>query len=339
MPNAVNRAWTMASRPIGEPAAENFSIAESPIPEVKHGDVLIRTLYLSLDPYMRGRMRGGPSYAATLEVGDVMTGEVVARVEQSESPLFEVGDIVRSNIGWQEWAVLSAHSVTMVDTDLGPISTAIGVLGMPGMTAYFGLLEVLKPRAGDTLVVSAASGAVGAVVGQIGKINGCFVIGVAGSDEKCSYIIDELGFDAAINYKTKNVSAEIARLSPNGVDIYFDNVGGPVTDAVWDNLALKSRVAICGQISQYNAAEPPQGPRNLAALIKTRTTVEGFLVYDFELQHEIARERIANWIKNGYIKYKEDVIDGFDNAPEAFIGLLNGKNFGKLLIKVADQPL
>jgi NADPH-dependent curcumin reductase CurA len=187
--------------------------------------------------------------------------------------------------------------------------------------------------------VSAASGAVGAVVGQIGKINGCFVIGVAGSDEKCSYIIDELGFDAAINYKTKNVSAEIARLSPNGVDIYFDNVGGPVTDAVWDNLALKSRVAICGQISQYNAAEPPQGPRNLAALIKTRTTVEGFLVYDFELQHEIARERIANWIKNGYIKYKEDVIDGFDNAPEAFIGLLNGKNFGKLLIKVADQPL
>jgi NADPH-dependent curcumin reductase CurA len=265
-----------------------------------------------------------------------MTGEVVARVEQSKSPTHKVGDTVRASIGWQEWAVVPAHIAKPVDPDLGPVSTGVGVLGMPGMTAYFGLLEVLKPRAGDTLVVSAASGAVGAVVGQIGKINGCFVIGVAGSDEKCSYIVDELVFDAAINYKTQNVSAELARLSPSGVDCYFDNVGGPVSDAVFENLALKSRVAICGQISQYNAATPPQGPRNLAGLIRTRTTVEGFLVYDFELQHEIARERIANWIKEGRLKYKEDIIDGFENAPEAFIGLLTGKNFGKLLIKVSD---
>ena len=336
MVDNLNRAWTMASRPDGEPTSKNFAIAESAIPEPKHGQVLIRTLYLSLDPYMRGRMRPGPSYAAALEPGDVMTGEVVARVEKSESPLYKVGDTVRANIGWQEWAAVGAHTVKPVNTELGPISTAVGVLGMPGMTAYFGLLSVLKPRAGDTLVVSAASGAVGAVVGQIGKINGCFVIGVAGSDEKCQYIIDELGFDAAINYKTQNVSTELLRLSPTGVDCYFDNVGGPVSDAVFENLAMKSRVAICGQISQYNASTPPQGPRNMAVLIRSRTTIEGFLVYDFELQHEIARTRIANWIKDGSIKYKEDVVDGFENAPEAFIGLLNGKNFGKLLVKVSD---
>ena len=336
MPDALNRAWTMASRPVGEPTTENFAIVESPIPSPKHGEVLIRTLYLSLDPYMRGRMRSGPSYSTVLEVGDVMTGEVVARVEQSESPLYKVGDTVRASIGWQEYAVVGAHVVRPVNPDLGPVSTAVGILGMPGLTAYFGLLGVLKPRAGDTLVVSAASGAVGAVVGQIGKINGCFVIGIAGSDEKCQYTIDELGFDAAINYKTQDVSAELARLSPTGVDCYFDNVGGPVTDAVWDNLALKARVAICGQISQYNAASTNQGPRQLATLIRTRATVEGFLVYDFEIQHEIARARIANWIIDGQLKYKEDVVDGFDSAPEAFIGLLNGKNFGKLLIKVSD---
>jgi NADPH-dependent curcumin reductase CurA len=327
----------MASRPVGEPTPENFELVESPIPEVKHGDVLIRTLYMSLDPYMRGRMRGGPSYAATLDPGDVMTGEVVARVEQSESPLYNAGDIVRANIGWQEWAVVSAHSVKPVDPDLGPVSTAIGVLGMPGMTAYFGLLSVLQPRAGDTLVVSAASGAVGAVVGQIGKISGCFVIGVAGSDEKCSYIVDELGFDASINYKTQDISAQLARLSPTGIDVYFDNVGGPVTDAVLENLAFKSRIAICGQISQYNDADPQMGPRNLAVLTRNRARIEGFLVYDFELQHEVARARIAGWIKDGRLKYKEDIVDGFDNAPSAFIGLLQGQNFGKLLVKISDE--
>lgn len=326
----------MASRPEGEPTAGNFAMSESPITEPKHGEVLIRTLYMSLDPYMRGRMRSGPSYATPLQPGDVMTGEVVARVEKSESPLYNVGDTVRASIGWQEWAAVGAHIVKRIDPDLGPVSTAVGVLGMPGMTAYFGLLEVLKPRAGDTLVVSAASGAVGAVVGQIGKINGCYVIGVAGGDEKCDYIVEELGFDASINYKTQNVSAELARLSPTGVDCYFDNVGGPVTDAVFENLALKSRVAICGQISQYNAATPAQGPRNLSVLTRNRTTVEGFLVYDFELQHEIARARIANWIREGKIQFKEDIVNGFENAPEAFIGLLNGKNFGKLLIKVSE---
>jgi NADPH-dependent curcumin reductase CurA len=332
----INRAWTLESRPVGEPTHENFELVESPVPEPKHGDVLIRTLYLSLDPYMRGRMRGGPSYAAALDVGSVITGEVVARVEKSESPLYSAGDIVRSNIGWQEWAAVPAHNVNPVDPSLGPISTAVGVIGMPGLTAYHGLLDILQPRAGDTLVVSAASGAVGAVAGQIGKISGCFVIGVAGSDEKCAYIVDDLGFDAAVNYKTQDVSAEFGRLAPNGIDAYFDNVGGPVSDAVFDNIAVNARIAICGQISQYNAVDVPQGPRNLAVLTRTRSKVEGFLVYDFVGQHEVSRARLASWIRDGRLKYREDIVDGFENAPAAFIGLLRGENFGKRLIKVSE---
>lgn len=332
----MNRAWTMASRPTGEPVAENFGLVESPVPGPKHGEVLIRTLFMSLDPYMRGRMRSGPSYATPLQPGDVMTGEVVARVEQSESPTHSVGDIVRANIGWQQWAAVPAHSATGVDPSLGPISTAVGVLGMPGLTAYHGLLNIGQPKAGDTLVVSAASGAVGAVVGQVGKINGCRVIGVAGSDEKCAYVVDELGFDGAVNYKTQDVSAEFQRLCPNGIDVYFDNVGGLVSDAVFDNLADRARIAICGQISQYNAVEPPQGPRNLGVLLRTQSKAEGFLVYQFERQHEVARARLAGWIKEGRLKYREDIVDGFENAPSAFIGLLRGENFGKRLVRVAE---
>ena len=333
---ATNRAWTMASRPTGEPVAENFELVESPVPGPEHGEVLIRTLYMSLDPYMRGRMRSGPSYATPLQPGEIMTGEVVARVEQSESPTHSVGDVVRAHIGWQEWAAVSAHTVKAVDPSLDPISTAVGVLGMPGLTAYFGLLDIGQPKAGDTLVVSAAAGAVGAVVGQIGKINGCRVIGVAGSDEKCAYIVDDLGFDAAVNYKTQDVSTEFGRLCPDGIDVYFDNVGGPVSDAVFDNLADYARIAVCGQISQYNAIDPPQGPRNLGVLLRTHSKAEGFLVTQFERQHEIGRARLAGWIKDGRIKYREDIVDGFENAPSAFIGLLRGENFGKRLVKVAE---
>ena len=336
MSETLNRAWTMESRPTGEPTAQNFRLLESPVQGPKHGEVLIRTLYMSLDPYMRGRMRSGPSYATPLEPGDVMTGEVVARVEQSESPSYSAGDIVRAHIGWQEWAAVPAHTVSRVDPSLGPISTAVGVLGMPGLTAYFGLLEIGKPKAGDTLVVSAASGAVGAVVGQIGKINGCRVIGVAGSDEKCAYVVEELGFDTAVNYRTQDVSAEFARLCPDGIDVYFDNVGGPVSDAVFDNLAEKARIAICGQISQYNAIDPPQGPRNLGVLLRTRSKAEGFLVFQFDRQHEVGRARLAGWIKDGRLKYREDIVDGFENAPSAFIGLLRGENFGKRLVRVAE---
>jgi len=334
---STNRAWTLASRPVGEPTTENFALTETDIPVARHGEVLIRTLYLSLDPYMRGRMGGGPSYAATLDPGGVITGEVVARVEHSESPLHSVGDIVRSMIGWQEWAAVSAHDVSPVDPSLGPISTAVGVLGMPGLTAYHGLLDTLQPKPGEVLVVSAASGAVGAVVGQIGKISGCYVIGTAGSDEKCKYIVDELGFDAAVNYKTQDISAEFTRLAPNGIDTFFDGVGGDVFDAVLDNIAVNARIAICGQISQYNAVDVPQGPRNLKVLIRTRSKIQGFLVYDFAVQHDVSRARLAGWIKDGRLKYREDVVDGFENAPNAFIGLLRGENFGKLLVNVNEE--
>lgn len=326
----------MASRPVGEPTLENFKIAESPVPDPRYGQILIRTLYQSLDPYMRGRMRLGPSYATILQPGDVMTGEVVARVEKSESPVYTTGDIVRANIGWQEWSAISAHDAKPVDLSLGPISTALGILGMPGLTAYYGLLEVCRPKAGETLVVSAAAGAVGAVVGQIGKINGCRVIGVAGSDEKCAYVVNELNFDAAINYKKQDVSAEFFRLAPGGIDTYFDNVGGPVSDAVFENLADKARVAVCGQISQYNAIDQPQGPRNLSVLLRTQSTAQGFLVYEFERQYEVGRIRLARWIKEGRLKYREDIVDGFEHAPSAFIGLLRGENFGKLLVKISD---
>ena len=285
---------------------------------------------------MRGRMRAGPSYAPPLEPGEIMQGEVVARVESSKAKRFSAGDIVRSSIGWQEWGVIPAHLAKPVALSLGPISTAVGVLGMPGLTAYFGLLEICNPRAGDTLVVSAASGAVGAIVGQIGKINGCFVIGVAGSDEKCAYVTDELGFDAAINYKIEDVSSRFKELSPSGIDVYFDNVGGPVLDAVMEHLADSARIAICGQISQYNASRIAHGPRNMGALLTARATVQGFLVYDFERRHEIARNRLAGWIRDGRLKYKEDIIDGFEYAPAAFMGLLRGDNFGKLIVKVSD---
>lgn len=326
----------MASRPEGEPKPSDFNLIELPVPNPNAGEILIRTLFQSLDPYMRGRMRYGPSYATPLEPGDIITGEIVGRVEESNSDYFHEGDIVRSNIGWQEWSSIPAHKASRVDTSLGPISTALGVLGMPGLTAYHGLLEICHPKAGETLVVSAASGAVGAIVGQIGKINGCTVIGIAGSDRKCNYVVKELDFDASINYKNNNVESELEKLAPNGINVYFDNVGGPISDAVFNNLAHGARIAICGQIALYNAIDPPQGPRNLSIILRTQSKVEGFLVYQFEREHDIARAQLAKWIKEGRLQYREDIIEGFENAPSAFIGLLRGDNFGKLLIKVSD---
>ncbi|NQW20363.1 MAG: NADP-dependent oxidoreductase [Chloroflexi bacterium] len=319
---AMNRAWIMKTRPEGEPTVDNFELVESPLPEPKHGEILIRSLYQSIDPYMRLRMRLGRSHTPPLNIGDVVVGEVVGRVEESKSPLLSAGDVVAATIGWQEYGVVAAQSARKIDPTMGPISTGLGVLGLPGLTAYFGLLDICDPKADDTLVVSAASGAVGAVVGQIGKINGCRVIGIAGSDEKCSYVVDELGFDAAINYKTQDGSAELRRLCPDGIDVYFDNVGGPVTDAVFENLAFGARIAVCGQVAHYSAVAPPQGPRNLGVLLTTQSRIEGFIVRQFEHRYEIARRKLAKWIDEGRLQYKEDIIDGFENVPSAFIGLL-----------------
>ena len=336
MSELTNLQWTLANRPEAYPEESDFELIEAEVDDPRHGEILIRTLYLSLDPYMRGRMRDRASYAPGVPIGGVLVGEVVGRVVQSMSDEFESGDIVACNIGWQEYGVVPAHMARKVDSDAAPISTALGVLGMPGLTAYHGLLQVGRPNPGETVLVSAASGAVGGVVGQIAKMNGCRVIGTVGSDEKADYILDELGFDSAINYKTEDVSGRLAEMAPDGVDVYFDNVGGPVTDAAIDNLAFGGRVLVCGQISQYNLPEPEMGPRNLWNLITKQARIEGFLVFSFANYHEVARARMTGWVQDGSLKYKEDVVEGLEKAPRAFIGLMNGANFGKLLVKVSD---
>ena len=337
MPENVNRQWILKTRPDGMPKESDLDLIESPIPEPKHGEILVKNLWMSIDPYMRGRLRDGPSYAPPVAIGGVLQGESVGRVMESRLDGFKVGDIVRGHIGWQEYGILGITGAHVVDTSLGPISTSIGVLGMPGLTAYFGLLEVNRPQAGDTIVVSAASGAVGAIVGQLAKIMGCRAVGIAGSDEKVSYIVDELGFDAGINYKTQDVSAAIAESCPNGVDGYFDNVGGEITEAVMPHFNLYARMAICGRISEYNDDVPSMGPRVLRYVHAAQATVEGFLVFRWADRYEEGRSRLAQWVRDGQIKYKEDVVEGFENSAKAFIGQLGGANFGKLLIKVSDE--
>ena len=330
MPENVNRQIILKSRPAGMPKESDFDLIETPIPTPEFGQVLIKSLWMSLDPYMRGRITSSP-------VGDVIESEAVGRVMESRLEGIKAGDIVRGRIGWQEYGLLDVTSAFPVNRDYGPISTSVGVLGMPGLTAYFGLLDVCEPKPGDTVVVSAASGAVGAVVGQIAKIGGCRVVGIAGSDEKVSYIVDELGFDAGINYKTQDVDQALSVAAPDGVDCYFDNVGGPITEAVLAHLAMYSRTVICGRISEYNEAEPSMGPRILRYLHSTRSRIQGFTVNQYPQQFEEGRAQLAKWVKSGQIKYREDIVEGFENSPKAFIGQLGGANFGKLLIKVSDE--
>jgi hypothetical protein len=265
-----------------------------------------------------------------------MVGGAVARVVESRSPLFSPGDIVEGRFGWQSYAISNGIGVRKVDESLAPVQTAVGVLGMPGLTAYFGFLDVCDPKPGDTVVVSAASGAVGQIVGQIAKIMGCKVVGTAGSEAKVKFIVDELGFDYAINYKTTDVGQSLDELCPEGIDVYFDNVGGLVTDAVMDRINTGARIAICGQISQYNLKTPDMAPRNLGLLTRSQAKMEGFLVFAYESRYEEGITRMASWIKEGKLKYKEDVVVGLKNAPRAFIGMLNGENFGKTLIKISE---
>ena len=337
MADTVNRQIRLASRPVNYPLESDFSLVESPLPQPQEGEVLVQALWLSLDPYMRGRMRAERSYTTPVELGQVMVGGVAGRIIQSRTPAFSEGDIVEGPLGWQEYAVPDGRNLRKVDQSLGPLSTALGVLGMPGMTAYFGLLNVGQPRTGDTVVISAASGAVGQVVGQISKIMGCRTVGLAGIPEKIDYIVNELGFDAGINYKTENLSSALAAACPLGIDVYFDYVGGAVTDAVFEHINVGARISICGSISQYNLDEPEPGPRNLGLLVRAQARAEGFLVTQFSNRHEEGRQRIAGWMKEGRIKYKEDVVEGLENAPRAFIGLMQGGNFGKLLVKVSEE--
>lgn len=335
---AKHRRFVLASRPEGMVSPDNFRLEEVPLPEPRPGEVLVRQICMSLDPYMRGRMNATAGYAANVEIGETMVGGGVGQVVKSLTPAFAEGDIVEGGLGWQEYSVPPMERLRKIDPALAPISTANGVLGMPGMTAYFGLLHVGQPQPGETVVVSAASGAVGGIVGQIAKIMGCRVVGVAGSPEKCAYVVDELGFDACINYKTDDLDAGFAEHCPGGIDVYFENVGGKVYDAVTRNVALGARIAVCGGIAEYNLTEPELVPRNNRFFITMRARMQGFLVYDFHHLWPTALPRMAGWIADGKLKYREDWVEGFENAPDAFVRLFQGENFGKLLVRVAPDP-
>ena len=330
----MNKSWILYKRPSGYPKSEDFKLVESELPELLEGEILIESKFLSLDPYMRGRMNDTKSYAPSVKLGDVMTGEAVGKVIKSRNRKIKEGYFVNAHIGWQEYGKTDGNSVRIIDPNLAPISTALGVLGMPGLTAYFGLLNICKPLPGDTVVVSAASGAVGAIVGQIAKIMGCRVIGIAGSEQKIDYCSSELNFDFVINYKKENVINKILEYAPEGVDVYFDNVGGEISDAVISNIAIGGRIAICGQISLYNLEEASMGPRMGGTLLINQASMQGFLVFQFKSQYQDGLIRLSDWVRKGSLKYKEDIIDGIENVPKAFIGMMNGKNFGKLLIRL-----
>ena len=330
----MNKSWVLHKRPSGYPKLEDFKLVESRQPELLQGEILIESKFLSLDPYMRGRMNDTKSYAPSIKLGDVMTGEAVGKVIKSRNRKIKEGYFVNAHIGWQEYGKIDGNLARIIDPDLAPISTSLGVLGMPGLTAYFGLLNICKPLPGDTVVVSAASGAVGGIVGQIAKIMGCKVIGIAGSEQKIDYCSSELNFDYVINYKKENVINKILEYAPHGVDVYFDNVGGEISDAIISNIAIGGRIAICGQISLYNLEEASMGPRMGGTLLINQASMQGFLVFQFKSQYQDGLIRLSEWVKNGSLEYKEDIIDGIENAPKAFIGMMNGNNFGKLLIRL-----
>jgi NADPH:quinone reductase len=333
----VNRQITLAAHPAGLPKVTDFRLVEGPLPKTGAGEVLVKSLYLSVDPYMRGRMSGVNTYARGVQLGEVMPGAVVGRVEESHDPRYEAGDVVEAPAGWQEYAVCSAKTLRKLDPSEAPVTTALHVLGMPGLTAYFGLLDICHPHPGETVVVSAAAGAVGSLVGQIARIKRCRVVGIAGSDEKVDYVVRNLGFDAAFNYRTvPDYEAHLRHLCPTGIDVYFDNVGGPITDAVMRLINARARVAVCGQISQYNQEKPEPGPRWLPQLILKQAKVEGFLVFQYADRYEEALRQLKAWVKQGRLQYREQIAEGLDNAPHAFIGMLRGENIGKQLVKIAD---
>ncbi|GAB3237861.1 NADP-dependent oxidoreductase [Hymenobacter seoulensis] len=324
----------LASRPKGEPTAAQFQFETLELPPLQPGQVLLKTRYVSVDPYMRGRMNAGKSYVPPFEVGQPITGSVVAEVVESKLDQFPVGTLVVGNLPWQQYSISEGQGLQQIPADQAPISYYLGLLGMPGITAYFGLLDICQPKAGETVVVSGAAGAVGMLVGQIAKIKGARVIGTAGSDEKVAYL-KQLGFDEAINYKTANIQAALAAAAPNGVDCYFDNVGGAITDAVYNLLNKHARIALCGQISSYNATEAPVGPRPEGKLLTTSSRLQGFIVSDYYQRWPEAVKQLTEWYKAGQLQTEETITDGFDQIPAAFLGLFKGENTGKAIVKVA----
>lgn len=337
-----NRQIQLAARPVGAPTAADFKLASTAVPSPGPGEVLLRTVYLSLDPYMRGRMSDAASYAAAINLGDPMVGATVSRVEQSNNPKFAVGDWVLGYAGWQDYAVSNGSGLTPLDPKLGPLSYALGVMGMPGFTAYMGLLDIGAPKAGETVVVAAATGAVGSVVGQIAKLKGCRVVGIAGGADKCRAAMEELGFDACIDHHSPDLPALLAAACPAGIDVYFENVGGKVFDAVLPLLNTGARVPVCGLIAQYNATALPSGPDRSPLLMRTlltkRIRMQGFIIFDdYGYRYPEFAKDMGQWLAQGKIKFREDIVDGLENAPQAFIGLLEGKNFGKLIVRVAKD--
>lgn len=337
MATQTQRQVLLRSRPSGEPSEANFELVESPIPEPGPNQFLLRTIYLSLDPYMRGRMSEGPSYAPPASLDQPMVGGTVGQVVRSNHPKFAEGDYVLAYTGWQEYAVSGPEGVQKLDPSAAPLSYALGVLGMPGMTAYVALIDIGRPRAGETVLVSAASGAVGQVVGQVAKILGCRAVGLAGSAEKCRYVVEELGFDACPTYKTDDLDGALREACPDGIDIYFDNVGGPVLAAALKRINLNARIPLVGMIDQYNASEPPPGP-NLMPLLARRALIQGFIVSDHPSRAADFLKDVGGWVRSGRLKYRETIVDGLEKAPRAFLGLFHGENFGKLIVRVGEDP-
>lgn len=346
-----NKEIRFASRPAGMPTVDNFQFVDSQVAEPNDGEVLVRTLYISVDPYLRGRMREGRSYVEPFEVGQVIESGGVGEVVESRSPKFQPGDIITGMFGWRLYNVVKADGLMKVyaftrpaasgnaadPLEPVPVSTALGVLGMPGLTAYFGLIDIGKPKEGETVVVSGAAGAVGMTVCQIAKIKGCRTVGIAGSEEKNQYLRDELGVDEVINYKTADIRESMKDASPNGVDVYFDNVGGEVSDAVLPLLNKGARIVICGQISLYNLDKPDVGPRFQPYLLVNSALMQGFIITDYAPRFSEGVMQLARWLAEGKLKYAETIVEGFENTPQAFIGLFAGDNLGKQIVKVGDR--
>ena len=338
---ATAQRIVLAARPIGEPKPENFRLENVPVPSAGPGEVLLRTIWLSLDPYMRGRMSDAPSYAAPVQIGNVMEAATVSEVAASSHPDYKVGDVVLGRAGWQTHFVSDGKGLRKIDPNAAPASTALGVLGMPGMTAYTGLLDIGKPQSGETVVVAAASGAVGSAVGQIARIKGARAIGIAGGAEKCRYVTEVLGFDACIDHRDPDMAAKLKTACPKGIDVYFENVGGRVFEAVLPLLNPFARIPVCGLISQYNAFEEEKGGKAMSFLMRNvltkRLTIRGFIVSDFASRYDEFIADMRTWFAEGKLKHRETVAEGLANAPGAFMGMLRGENFGKQLVRIGPD--
>src|SRR5215475_11573972 len=336
----MNRQIVLRSRPESNPTADNFELVSVALPPVMDGAVLRRTIYLSLDPYMRGRMSDAESYTASVAIRQVMVGGTVSQVIESKNPAFAAGDFVVGYDGWQDFGLSKGRELRKLDPSTAPISTALGILGMPGLTAYVGLLDIGQPKPGETVVVSAASGAVGSAAGQIAKIKGCRAVGIAGGPDKCRYVVDELGFDACLDHRGGDLPAKLKAACPNGIDVYFENVGGAVFEAVFPLLNNFARIPVCGLIAHYNdtqAVAPKWAPMLMRAILSKRLNFRGFIVSDFAARHGDFLRDMSQWFREGKLKHKEFITEGLDGAPGAFMGLLKGANFGKQLVRVGPD--